>query len=359
MRTVSLLSLLSLFLLFTGCDLTEDDSMTVVTSGVYIANGGAFGNANSSLTIFNPQTEALQTLPPAGQAGFSSYIQSIEVGPRGRLFVVFGETATVDIYDTPTNERIGQITGIPNPRYVAVNGDRAYVTSQDYGVDPSDVDVVDLTTSTVVDSVDVPGTPEDVEVLGSTIVVALGGFGSGSSIGIIDANDLTVQTIDIGCTGPRSLVRDEDDEVIVFCTGIQTGNPSTSSPGAIRVVDPSTGSISDEVELTTQISSASFGQHVSYSSAAEEAYALLADGRVLRYDTATNQIESRLDVAGDSPGAVGYDDRNELLYIGRLSPASPFDESGTVTVHERGGAAVDTIQAGVAPAHIDFSINAR
>jgi len=359
MRIFSIFAFFCSALLLTGCDLSEDDATSTVTSGVYIANAGAFGNANSSLTIFNPQTEALQTLPPAGQAGFPSYIQSILVDDAGQLFVVFGETATIDIYDTEGNERVGQITDIPNPRYIAVDGDRAYVSSQDFGADPSDVDVIDLTTSTVIDSVDVPGTPEDVEVIGSQVVVALGGFNSGTSVGIINTDNLSVQTVDVGCTGPRSLVRDADDEIIVFCTGVNTGDPSTSVPGGIRVLDPDAGTVSDAVDLSTQITSASFGQHVSYSPDAEEAYALLADGRVLRYNTASNQVDTQLDVVGDSPGAVGYDARNELLYVGRLSAASPFDESGTVTVHERGGAAIDTIQAGIAPTHIDFSLNTR
>lgn len=358
MRTLVPLLALCLSLLVAGCDLADDEQPSTVTSGIYVANAGAFGNANSSLTIIDPNAESVQTLPPAGQAGFSSYIQSLNVDARGRLFVVFGETATIDIYNTSTNERAGQISGIPNPRYVATRGDRAYVSSLDFGADPSDIDVVDLTTGSVIDSVNVPGTPEDVEVAGSSIIVALGGFSSGSEVAIISADDLAVQTVDVGCTGPRSLALD-GDRVLVFCTGVDTGDASTSVPGAIRVLDLATGDVIERVDLNTQISSASFGQHVTYSADAREAYALLADGRVLRYDAATNTVDTRLDVAGDPAGAVGYDARSELLYVGRLSATNPFDENGTVTVHERGGAAIDTIAAGIAPTHIDLSLDRR
>ena len=353
-RASSILLLLSLLVFVAGCDLFGDDDETPSASGVYVANAGGFGNQNSSITIYNPETGDVQELPPQGQAGFASYIQSIRV-IDGSLYVVFGETGTVDVYDVASNEQTGQIAGIPNPRYVAVDGDRAYVTSQDYGPNASDLDVVDVNSDAVVDSVNVGGTPEDVTVVGDRVAVALGGFGFGSSIALVNPQSLEVQTVDVGCTGPRSLV-DAGNRVVVFCTGRAPNGDDPGAPGAVRVVNVADGTLAsdDAVDLDTQISSASFGQHVSFSPAASEAYALLATGEVLRYGL--DGSIARLDVSGAPAGAVGYDTRTEQLYVGRLAASgNPFDTPGTVTVHDRSGAALDTLDAGIAPAHVDVS----
>lgn len=353
-RASTLFILLTFLIFFSGCDLFGDDEQAPTASGVYVANAGGFGNQNSSITIYNPETGAMQELPPQGQAGFASYIQSIRV-VDGSLYVLFGETGTVDVYDVASNEQTGQIAGIPNPRYLAVDGDQAYVTSQDYGPNASDLDVVDLASGTVVDSVNVSGTPEDVTVVGDRVAVALGAFGFGSNIALVDRQNLDVQTVDVGCTGPRSLVG-TGSRVVVFCTGRAPNGEDPGVPGAVRVVNVADGTIATDlaVDLDTQISSASFGQHVYFSPAASEAYALLATGEVLRYGL--DGSTTRLDVSGAPAGAVGYDARTEQLYVGRLAASgNPFDTPGTITIHDRSGTALDTLNGGIAPAHVDLS----
>ncbi len=335
-----------------GCDLLgSDDSGSATASGVYVANGGGFGNQNASLTLYDPETDATQTLPSDG-SGFASYIQSLTLS-NDRLFVVFGETGTVDRYSPETGTQSGQISGIPNPRYLATDGNTAYITSQDYGPDPSDLDVVDLSTNTVVDSVNVSGTPEDVAVADGRVVVALGGFNAGSSVALVSPSDLSVETLDVGCTGPRSLIADAEDEVHVFCTGRPPSENADGVPGEVVTVDPSAGSVTGSVELSTQIASQSLAQYVSYSAAADEAHAILATGDLLRFDTATNSVADRVDVSGAPVGAVAYSPSTERLFVGRLAASgNPFSTPGTVTIHERDGTALDTLAAGVAPSHI-------
>jgi hypothetical protein len=354
MRSRSFALLLAVLLPITlvGCDLLgSDDSGSATATGVYVANGGGFGNQNSSLTIYDPETGASQTLPSNG-SGFSSYIQSLTLS-GDQLFVVFGETGTVDIYAPDTGSQSGQISGIPNPRYVATSDESAYITSQDYGPDPSDLDVVDRSTNTVVDSVNVTGTPEDVAVADGRVVVALGGFNAGSSVALVSPSDLSVETLDVGCTGPRSLVTDAENEVHVFCTGRAPSENSEGVPGEVVTIDPSESSVMSSAELSTQIASRSLAQYVSYSAAAEEAHAILASGELLRFDTADNSVAGRIDVSGAPVGAVAYSPSSERLFVGRLAASgNPFSTPGTVTIHERDGTPLDTLAAGVAPSHI-------
>lgn len=341
----------------TGCDLTgenEDGEEAVVATGVYVANAGAFGNNNSSYTVYDPQTEAVQQVD---LSPYQSYVQSLLVA-NDRAYVLMGETGAVEVFDVATNERVGRIEGIPNPRYMALAGpDKAYVTSQDYSGAPARVAVVDLSANTVTETIEVGGTPEGVAVTGDRAYVALGGFGGSGEVAVLDvATDEVVRTVDAGCDGARSVVVDEQEEVIVFCTGATQYdadfNVIGTTDGAIRVLDGLTGQVVARTDLDAQITSASLGQNVFYAPAAEEAYATLSDTTVLRFNTASNEGGARLGpFEGDPIGAVGYDAGAERLYLGRFAGyATPAE----VTIHDRDGAEVSRFPVGVAPTYIDF-----
>ena len=123
-------------LLVTGCDLegeNDDGGAEVVTAGVYVANAGAFQGNNSSYTVYDPQRTTAELVD---LSALGSYVQSLLVADS-LVYVLMGETGAVEVFSAATNERVGRIEGIPNPRYMALAGpDRAYVTSQDYSGSP-------------------------------------------------------------------------------------------------------------------------------------------------------------------------------------------------------------------------------
>ena len=345
-------------LLAAGCDLEgeNDDGAEAVTTGVYVANAGLFQGNTGSYTVYDPQRA---TAEQVDLSTYGSYVQSLLVADS-LVYVLMGETGAIEVFSAATNERVGRIEGIPNPRYMALAGaDKAYVTSQDYSGNPARVAVVDLGSNTVAETIEVGGTPESVAVAEGRAYVALGGFGGSGEVAVLDvATDAVVQTLDAECDGARQVVVDEQDEVVVFCTGATQYdadfNVIGTTNGAIRVLDGATGQVIERVDLDARITSASSGQSVFYAPAAEEAYATLSDTTVLRFNTATNQTDVRLGPFEGNPlGAVGYDVRSERLYLGRFTGyTTPAD----VTVHDRDGAEVGRFPAGVAPTSVDFRV---
>ena len=350
-----LYTLVAALTLFTvGCDSTalpEEDEDAAVN--VYVANAGLFNNSNSSYTVYNSQSEMAQQID---LSSYGSYVQSLFVADS-LVYVLMGETAAIEVISLATNERAGRIEGIPNPRYMALVGEsKAYVTSHDYAGDPSRVAVVDLDSSAVTE-ITVSGSPEGVAVVGARAYVALGGFGGSGEVAVLNtATDEVIETIDAECDGARSLFVDEQDEVIVFCTGATEYdadfNVISRTSGAIRVLDGATGTLLERLDLDTQITSASLGQDAFYAPEAEEAYAVLRDSTVLRFNTATNAADVRLGPFGGDPiGAIGYDAATRRLYLGRFVD---YTTAADVTIHDREGTEVGRFPAGIAPTYIDF-----
>ena len=345
----------TLTLFAVGCDSTtapeEDEDASV---GVYVANAGLFDNSNSSYTVYDPQSEVAQQVD---LSALQSYAQSLLVADS-LIYVLMGETAAIEVFSATAGERVGRIEDIPNPRYMALVGeDKAYVTSQDYSGNPARVAVVNLSANTVTE-VEVGGSPEGVAVVGARAYVALGGFGGNGEVAVLNtATDEVIETIDAECDGARSLFVDEQDEVIVFCTGATEYDADFNvigrTSGAIRVLDGATGTLLERLDLDTQITSASLGQDAFYAPEAEEAYAVLRDSTVLRFNTATNAADVRLGPFSGNPiGAIGYDAAARRLYLGRFVD---YTTAADVTIHDREGTEVGRFSAGIAPTYIDFA----
>lgn len=360
--TVFVLTLVALSTILAGCDLLGTDSDTeVVTSGVYVANAGGFRLSNSSLTIYNPSTEQTQRLP-ADDPGFASYIQSITMAPR-RFYLLFGGTNSVGVFNAETSEQVGQITGIRNPRYMVATEERGYVTGQDYSASPSPkLYQIDRSSGEVVDSVEVGGSPEGLTVREGKVYVALGG--RNGNVAVVNAASMTVeQTVPVECDAPRFLSFDRQGELLVFCAGSTIYNDDFEvvdrTDGAIRVLDPATPEITTRIPLDTMLTSASQGQRVFYTPRSDEAFAVLADQTVLRFDAGTNEVADRFSASGAPIGTIAYDARAQRLYIGRGAESDLFSAGGTVTVHRRDGTMAGSFEAGVAPIDIGFRRTTR
>lgn len=347
-----LLLLLCLPLLFTACDSESDPDPVPVTEGVLVASQGAFGADDGGLAVYDPATDTAQ------EVYADLYVQSVAV-QASRVYL--SSLDRVDVLAADGFARVGQYSDVPNPRYFAFDGDRAFVTTLfDESFSDGGLAVLDLASGTVTDTLTLGGNPDGVAVVGNRVYVANFDFGFGSTVTVLNAESLEeVERIDVGCDGPRFLFVDAQSEVLVVCSGQTTfdgdGNVEEQTNGAIVVLSGGDGAEITRADLPTQIGTASVGQDASYSPQAEELVAVHNGSRTLyRFDAASNTLGATLDLGGDAVNAVAYDAVGDKLYVGRLDPDNPFTAEGTVTVHERDGAQTGSFGAGVVPSHIAF-----
>ncbi|NNE47952.1 MAG: hypothetical protein HKN37_14975 [Rhodothermales bacterium] len=329
-----------------GCDTAATDPAEDLTTYVLVANQGNFGDGNGSVTRFDPETGTVTSV--LARAG--SIIQSIFV--RDNLtYAVMNTGDRIDILDQ-SRGLIGQIVDVPSPRYIAwADTDRLLVSN----LFDNTVSIVDLTTSSIVGSVDVGPNPEGIFVGGGLAYVANHGFGSGSTISVVDiGTGQVVRTPDLACDGPRFVFMDAQSELWIVCSGQvlydANFNAVGTTNGAVLVMDRTTDAILNRFDVGGMITTPGPGQDAFYSESSESLFVVLESESILHFDTAQNlQMQQIGPLSGDPIGAVAFDAGSERLYVGRVPG---FTQAGEVTILHLDGTVLDSFTAGVAPSHI-------
>lgn len=333
---------------------SDCDGFTQTT--VYVGNQGNFTENNGTVTRYDlPEGTTLQDAVRVGEDGpLGGLVQALALAPDGRLVVLLnfstggGRLAVAD----PETDRVVAQVDVPNPRGVAFVGTRAYVSS----LFENTVTPVDLATGTAGAPIPVGANPEGMAAVGSRVYVANSGFGADSTVSVIDATtNRRVETINVGCAGPRSLAVDAEAEVWVFCTGatdFSTG--AVIANGEAVVLNGQTGAVVARIALTGTLGTASLGQDASYNAVNREIYVVQGQS-ALRFDTRTNALAATVGLGPEPVGGIAYDALGAdgpRFYVARLDAQNPYTAAGFVSVHDRSGARVGVFPAGVVPSAI-------
>ena len=229
-------ALLSLSLQFCTSDDNDRDDITPPTpeveKGFFVLNEGNIGVNNASLTYLNENFEPSHF--------FYKSLTSNDLGDTGQslaknddnVYIVLNHSNNIEVLhfdddaegDTPhinfTHE--ASITeNILNPRYIAFENNKGYVTNWGDPTNPDDdyVAVIDLNTHAVLSTISVVEGPETILSEDGKIFVAhQGGYGYGNTISVIDTDtDTVVGTIAVGDV-PSAMV-EENDKLYVLCSG--------------------------------------------------------------------------------------------------------------------------------------------
>ncbi len=316
--------------------------------GVYIANQGNFSDTNGSITWYDLSTRQTKEIE------LFSLPQSITLhGDFG--YVASNVTNNVDILDLSTNMRVGQIPRVADPRYIGiVDQNKAYVSE----LNSDQVRILNLRSRTVSGSVDTGSKPEDIAVVGNRAFVANYGWGSDSTLTVIDIQtDTVIETIDLGCDGPRHLEVDRQGDLWAFCKGNTVYSADFTqilerTNGAAVVLNPQTSEILKHIEFDHQVGASASGQDSCYSPESEEIFLIRSDNSaVLVFDTAQNLQKEPIILSGDEGvGGLAYDANARLFYISRIVS---YVEPGFVQIINRD----DMLEAGrffagIAPSHL-------
>lgn len=354
MKLLRFFALPILLLIATGCDAVGDNDSDPVVNGVFVINQGNFGDANGSVTVLDPGAD------PSRRdeiTALGTILQSAAL-MDDKLYLMANTADRIDIFDATSLEQIAQISDVVSPRYMIATGTTAYVTNL-YGASGSftggSVTAIDLLRNETSQQIQVGNNPEGLALVDERLYVANHGFGAGSTLNVIDlATHAVVDTIDVDCDGPRFLVADTDEDVFVFCTG-QTlydyqYNVVGETDGAVRVLDGGTGQILKRIAVDGRIGTEGPGQDAFHAAEAGRIYAVKDQFSVLVFDTESNaQVREIGPFEGNAIGAVAFDEQRAHLYLGRNAG---FDQAGSVTIHRQDGEQIGAATAGVAPAFI-------
>lgn len=154
-------------------------------------------------------------------------------------YVVLNYSNKIEVVNRYTFESVATINaGLDNPRYIAFENGKGYVTNWADPIDTTDdyVAVVDLSTNTVISTIAVAEGPENIIEENDMIYVAHeGGYGYGNTITVINPNtDAVSTTITVGDV-PNAM-DEENGKLYVICGGVPSWG-GTETSGELNIIN--------------------------------------------------------------------------------------------------------------------------
>ncbi len=327
-----------------SCDKGEDPTVQnyqAPASAVLIACEGSFMSNNGSVWVYNPETGRVDAEVFRSVNGEypGDVVQSVALN-EGKAYVVVNNSGKVEVADASTWKRLATIsTGLSQPRYIAFpSATKAYVTDWTNGVV-----IVGLTTHTVTGTITVGSGAEGILVAssGEVYVANSGGFGSGTSVSVIDpTTDMVTTTVTVP-DGPLQLVEDGAGDIWVLCRG-DFGDHVTPGSG--------TSSHLVRIDGTSHMVT----RDIDFADPDTHAERLVGDGGDTLFFTYNGVYKLATDqtVLPGSPISaryfygLAYDPNRAQLYAG---DAKDFASRGWIIGMSKSGALLDSAQVGIAP----------
>ncbi len=253
-----LLSIFLLSVLLVSCDDDNDPQLPKgdYENGIIVSGEGGASGSIYYVSDDYSTTESLIYKKVNGE-DLGVYLQSISFD-ENYAYIIVDNQHTITVVDRYTFEKVGTITtGLKKPRYMAIVGDKGYVTNWAEGAWGADVDddyiaVVDLNTLTVTSTISVSiGVERIIETKGKLFVSHKGGNGTNNIVSVIDiategVTEITVNDI------PDDLLIDSAGNLVVLCEGkaAWTGN---ETPASIVKINTTTNTISSELDFAEGI----------------------------------------------------------------------------------------------------------
>ncbi|GAA3653831.1 YncE family protein [Flavivirga jejuensis] len=278
MKTNKLISKVFILSVLFLASCSDDDSPQLpkgdYENGLLISGEGSGAGTGSVSFVSNDLTTTENLIyKKVNTTELGIYLQSMAFDDD-RAFIIVDNANSVTVVDRYTFEEKATITsGLEVPRYMAVVGNKGYVTNWGKGDYTTDIDddfitVINLDTYTVEEKIDVAIGPERIiENNGKLYVSHKGAFSTNNVVSVIDLSDNSIEEITVGYKPDEIFVNDQG-ELIVLCGGNESWTANGETEASIRKIDVSTN---------LEISSLTFatGEHPSL---------LVLDNGALYYD---------------------------------------------------------------------------
>ena len=225
---------------------TCNDCITSIDdSFLYVSNEGPFGGTGS-ISKINLSTNSIENSFYAdanNDIPIGSVVQSLHViEDRGYAILNGGnEVAAFNVNSFENNT----IISINYPRYMTSLNNDGFITSGNYA---GKVYRIDLITNMITDSVEVGYGPEQLLISGEQLIVTnSGGWGSDSTISIINLATFEVDTNIIIGSKPTDLVGDKNGMIWILASAQYDAN---NTPKLVQL-DPSDWSVLKSIEIGT------------------------------------------------------------------------------------------------------------
>jgi len=344
---------LVLFLGFQLVSCTKDMPPAPVESvkyeeGIFIVNEGPFQQGTGTLTFYDRTNQnVIQEVFTRANDGESlgNVFQSMNI-IDGKAYLVINNSGKVVVADGLTFEKLGEITGLAQPRYVMDLGDGRIAISQ-WGADglSGSVSIYNSSDMSLVTNIPTGAGAEGMLVKDGKLYVAnSGGYGVDSTVAIIDLATNSLQEKLPSGVNPSSMVVDKNGALWVLCSGYSNWNDPNdplNAPGKlVRYANDLIALALDVPTYSSDLAVSTNGE-ILYALINSEPYGMHIDSTALPSEAITHGQQS-----GIFYYSLGLDPVTGHLLLGN---AEDYISPGEVDVFQDDGVKVMSIAAGLIP----------
>lgn len=315
-------------------------------NGVFVVNEGNFGGGNASITHFNaatstvtPEVYALINGVPLGDVAQSMHIAD------DKAYIVVNNSAKVEIVNYGTFTSAGVITdGLANPRYVAVHGERAFISNwgnfdSNFQLDQSFIAVVDLTDNTLETSINTDDGSEQILIFEDKLYLS---NSFTNNVQVFDVNTYELLGSTAVGQGPGQITLDANDNLWVISQGRFGGND-----GTLTCIRTSDYSIERQLNFRYNAASRLVANH------SDNLLYYYSGNTIWQFSPQAAGPEVLAEMS-DFVGiyGIGYSPEERLIYV---SDGVGFAGQGNVVRLATDGTRVDEFTAGIGPNSFVFT----
>ena len=316
-------------------------------SGALVSNEGSFGSSNASVSWISGSIVENDLFNTVNQIPLGDVLQSIAIH-NDKAYAVVNNSAKVEVLDLKDFTSIATITGCDYPRhFIGINESKGYITN---GSGAGQVLVVDLSTNQIIGNIAVGNGPEKMVHNGTYVFVAnSGGWGLDNTVSVIDpTTDTVVETINVGDV-PMELAVTANNDVLVMAKGYteydENWNVINETASELTIIDGQSLMNSGNVQI------GSIGDHIdqlAISPSGNIAYVEL--NGVWTFDVTTGELSGAQLISEDFR-SVDVDPNNGDIYVTTVPDYVNTDE---VKVYSSAGDLIRTHSVGIAPNGVTF-----
>ncbi len=323
---------------------SEEDEPSIQSTGdIYIVHEGAFGSSNATIGVYNTNDTSYVATAFENANGFfiGDVLQHVAVTGEVAYGVLNGSNK-VEAFSLGDLKTVETLTDslIDKPRYMAIEGDMAYVTiwgayNDDFTLSSSKVGLINLADFTLQETIGTAPGVEQIVAADGKLYITRNYFGSYSNLSIIDLSDNSIVTDIALPTGPDELFKDADGKVWVACTS-----------GKLVEISKTDNAISQTIDLGEAI----FHDVDLYDGAVY----YLAGSAVKKVDLESKTISTVIsNVSLALPYALAINPFNGDIYLG---DGVAFGGEGKVWHYNASGTLVTSFTSGILPTQFIFEI---
>jgi len=318
---------------------------------VYIVCEGNFGNGNSALSLYRPETGGVyeDVFKTANNQDLGDVFQSMtRIG--NRLFLCVNNSDEIVVVNRDNWQIAGNIS-VSKPRYiVAVSDTKAYVSS----LYTNKITIINPQTLEVTGTITMPGNnPEGMLLHKGKVFVALWDTAVSKLYAINPANDQVLPFEDLMGSAPKEIVADKDGMLWILGGNIQKNKSASQTK-----IDPVNGGMvsgypfpadRDPLRLTINFAGDQlYFLLVNYTGGTE-------DNGVYRMGINATNLPTQAFIPAQNLQyfwALGIDRYTGNIYVG---DPKGFTQTGTVYIYSVDGQQLKTFNCGVGPGHFYFN----